>query len=231
MYCMKCGVRLADTEERCPLCGLRVYHPELTVEPGAPLYPKNKYPQVAPRSLLGQFVLTVLFLIPLNIVLLVDTQLHDSVTWSGYAAGALALSYVLLVLPSWFVNPNPVIFVPCDFVAIGVYLLYINAATSGSWFLTFALPVTAGTGLLVTAVVALMRYVPRGALYIFGGAVMAFGAFMLLVEYLLCLTFAQIPFRGWSLYPLASLLLLGGLLIFLAICRPAREALERKTFL
>jgi hypothetical protein len=35
----------------------------------------------------------------------------------------------------------------------------------------------------------------------------------------------------WSLYPLTALVLLGGMLIFLAICRPARETMERKFFL
>ena len=28
MYCIKCGVKLADTEKKCPLCGTVVYHPE-----------------------------------------------------------------------------------------------------------------------------------------------------------------------------------------------------------
>ena len=34
-------------------------------------------------------------------------------------------------LPLWFRRPNPVIFVPVDFAAIGLYLLYINFATGG----------------------------------------------------------------------------------------------------
>lgn len=231
MYCIQCGVKLADTEKTCPLCGLTVYHPELKQPEAVPLFPENKYPEVAPRSLLGQIILTALYLIPMNIVLLVDSQIHGGITWSGYAVGALLLSYVLLVLPSWFRRPNPVIFVPCGFVAIALYLLYINCASGGGWFLTFALPVTGVTALLVTAVVTLMRYVPRGGLYIFGGTFIAFGLFALLVEHLLHVTFPGIPFVGWSLYPLASLVILGGLLIFLAICRPARQTLERKLFI
>ena len=26
MYCIKCGVELADSEKVCPLCGTRVFH-------------------------------------------------------------------------------------------------------------------------------------------------------------------------------------------------------------
>ena len=29
MYCVQCGVELQKGVERCPLCSLRVYHPEL----------------------------------------------------------------------------------------------------------------------------------------------------------------------------------------------------------
>jgi hypothetical protein len=32
-------------------------------------------------------------------------------------------------------------------------------------------------------------------------------------------------------YPVTTLVLIGGLLIFLAICRPARETMERKFFI
>ncbi|MBQ9746682.1 MAG: hypothetical protein IJW21_07645, partial [Clostridia bacterium] len=74
-------------------------------------------------------------------------------------------------------------------------------------------------------------YLRRGKLFIFGGATIAFGLFMLLVEFLLCVTFEGVRFIGWSLYPLITLVILGGLLIFLGICRPARENMERKFFI
>ena len=32
MYCINCGVKLADTEHICPLCGTEVFHPELMRE-------------------------------------------------------------------------------------------------------------------------------------------------------------------------------------------------------
>lgn len=77
---------------------------------------------------------------------------------------------MLTVLPLWFKRPNPVIFVPVDFAAIILYLLYIDLATGGHWFLTFAFPVAGSIGVLITTMVALLRYVRRGYLYIFGGA-------------------------------------------------------------
>ena len=231
MYCVNCGVKLADTEEVCPLCGVVAYHPDLLREKAEPLYPKHKLPeqQVSPKA--AKIILTALFLLPAMITLLCDIQINGEVTWSGYVVGGLQLVYVSLVLPFWFRRPNPVIFTPCAFISVALFLLYIDLHVKGEWFLTFALPVTGGMAILVTAVVTLLRYLPRAGLYILGGASIALGAFMPLVEFLMCITFFKHVFFSWSLYPLAVLTLLGGTLIFLAICRPARESMERRFFL
>lgn len=231
MYCINCGVKLADTEKQCPLCNTTVYHPDLKREEGAPLYPSKKVPAPEVRSRLWMIIITVLFFLPCPTLLLCDLQINKEWTWAGYAIGALALIYELLVLPFWFKRPNPVIFVPCGFAAVGAYLWYINFATAGNWFIRFALPMTAGFCLITTAVVALTRYLKKGRLYVCGGAFMALGGMMLLAEFLLNITFGNIHFIGWSFHPLIALFLLGGLLIFLAICRPARETMERKFFI
>ena len=170
MYCVNCGVKLSDTEKACPLCGVAAYHPDISKSYAEPLYPPYKYPEkrVSPKGAL--IIITTLFLIPLLITLLCDFQFNNRVTWSGYVIGGLLVGYVMLVLPWWFDKPNPAIFLPCAFVAIGLFLLYISLYTKGYWFLSFALPITIGVAMIVTAVTVLMRYFRKAALYIFGGA-------------------------------------------------------------
>ena len=231
MFCIKCGVQLADTEKSCPLCGTVCFHPELPRPQAEPLYPKGRQPQPQFNPTGVMSALTILFLVPILITLLCDLRVNRAITWSGYVAGAILLTYELALLPGWFRKPNPVIFVPCDFAAAGLYLLYINLATGGNWFLSFAFPITGFVALVVTAVVVLRRYIRRGRLYVFGGAVLAMAGFMPLMEFLLVFTFPSIPFIGWYLYPLMVLGVVGGMLIFLAICRPARESMERKFFI
>ena len=145
--------------------------------------------------------------------------------------GGLVLLYTTVVLPLWFKRPNPVIFVPVDFVVIGVYLLYINCATHGHWFMSFALPVTGAAMVLVTAVVALLRYVPAGALYICGGGLILSGGYAVLVEWLLNVTFRLHETFLWSFYPLAVCTVLGAMLLVIAGCKPLRRSLHRKFFL
>ena len=108
-------------------------------------------------------------------------------------------------------------------------LLYINFATGSCWFLSFALPISSALCLIVSALVTLLYYLRRGKLYIVGGFFMALGGLIVLVEFLLDITF-ELEFLGWSFYPLAALFLTGALLIYLAINRSARAAIERKLF-
>lgn len=166
MYCMNCGVRLGEGESRCPLCGLRAYHPELPKQSGDSLYPKQ-WVAPEPERTSMRFLLTVIGLVAGVVCLLVDLGLWGRVTWSGYVLGGLAVAYALLALPLWFRRPNPVLLLPVDFVAVGLYLLYINLKNGGGWFLSFAFPVTGIACVLTTAVVALTHYLPSAGLFLY----------------------------------------------------------------
>ena len=230
MYCMNCGVKLADTEKTCPLCGIRVFHPDLTQSDAAPLYPRQQpLPQVNSRA--AVIVLSTLFLVLMLTPLICDLQLSGGITWSGYVIGGLALAYIIAVLPIWFHKPNPVIFVPCDFAAATLYLWFINEYSRGDWFATFALPVAFWAAIIVTAVIALSRYVKKGYYFIFGGASVLTGLYIVMIEILLYLTFSLKHFYFWSVYPLIGFALLGLALIIVGICRPLRESLAKKLFI
>ena len=81
MYCIKCGVQLADTEKVCPLCQTRVYHPEIHQPTAVPLYPEGKLPPEPKFSLGLPIALTVLWVLGLLTVLLCDYQVNRSLTW------------------------------------------------------------------------------------------------------------------------------------------------------
>ena len=232
MYCIKCGVELADSEKVCPLCGTRVFHPDLPCGQGETPYPPDHRPRAEEVSRVGVlFVLTVLFLLPAVVSVLCDWRLSGGIVWSGYVVGGLLLLYVTAVLPLWFKRPNPVIFVPVDFAAIALFLLYVNYATGGHWYLSFALPVTGAAALLVCAMVTLLKYLPGAALYICGGALILSGGLAVLVEFLLNLTFGLHDTFLWSIYPLAVGVVLGAMLLVIAVSKPLRRSLHRKFFL
>ncbi|MBR3965099.1 MAG: zinc ribbon domain-containing protein [Clostridia bacterium] len=231
MYCIKCGVELADTEKTCPLCGTTVYHPDITQAHATPTYPPfvKEKENMRPQGVL--FILTVLALMPIVITLFCDLRLNGAITWSGYAVGGILVAYFVIVLPLWFARPNPVIFVPIDFALIGALLLYINLMTGGDWFLSLAFPALGIMGLIITALVTLMRYVRKGLLYIFGGCFIAIGGYCLLLEFFINLTFYDSFSFIWSPYPFIFCFFAGLALIVIAISRPLRESLHRKLFI
>lgn len=228
MYCINCGAKLENTQEICPICDTKVYCPDF-VDTKESLYPVDRIPKLKHRSNTFNGAVIIMFLIPVVVSFLADFHIDGNLDWFGYVLGALALGYITFALPLWFEKPNPVIFTPCSFAGVVVYLWYINFITGGDWFLTFAFPVAGGYGIISTAVVTLLRYLKKGKLYIWGGAFMLTGAFVTLIEFLITITFG-ITFTGWSLYPFSVLVLLGGLLFYLAINKSAREIMERKLF-
>lgn len=229
MYCIHCGVHLDDAMDSCPLCGTAVCHPDYPKTDKGRLYPKHKMPRVGAgrRSLCGAILL--LFCIPLLVCLYADLQGNGRIDWFGFALGGTAVAYVAVALPMWFAAPNPVIFVPCAFLTAALYLGHIAMKTGGEWYWTFGLPVTGGLCLLVTTAVTLLRYVPRGKWFIWGGIAAGAGVYTVLIEWLLSVAF-DVPVIGWSVYPLVALTVTGGLLIWFGVSAAAREAVYRRLF-
>ena len=228
MYCVKCGVELADSQRSCPLCSTPVYFPELDPDRERP-YPKQNKPEaVNARGV--YFVITFAFIIAIAICLLADQAIGGGMGWSFYVLGSMALAYIILILPGWFNRRHPAVFIPCDFAAIALFVGYANYAEGGDWFLTFALPLIGGVALIVSGIAILTFYIRRGHLYIWGGALFLAAFHCMLIEWLSVRTceIAQ-PFF-WSIYPATTLGLLGIMLITVAIVKPFRESLRRIFF-
>ena len=230
MYCIKCGVDLSPGQTVCSVCGTRVYHPDIQPENAVPVYPKKEFQpeEFNRRGIL--FVITILSFLTLFLPLLFELSLRRGIDWSGYVAGGVLLFYLTFVLPLWFRRANPVIFVPCDFVGVLLYLLYIDLHTGGKWFLSFAFPVAGALGLIITAIVALMYYLRRGVLYILGGGLIALGAWTVLIEFLIWVTFGVRATVFWSLFSLIIFFVLGMMLIVIAMVKPLRDSLHKVFF-
>lgn len=230
MYCSKCGVQLSEGQKTCPICETRVYHPDID-EPQADTYPKIpfKSEEFNPKGLM--FIITMVFIIPLILPIFLELGWHSSINWSGYVSGGTLLFYITFVLPYWFKNPNPVIFLPCIFSATILYLLYICFTVSGDWFMSFVFPAVGSLGLICTAAVAILYYVKRGKLYTIGGGLIALGVWTVLVEFLIRKTFSVGYLFYWSTAPLTVLSVIGLMLIVIEIVKPLKESLRRVFFI
>ena len=129
MYCVRCGAELSDSEEKCPLCGTIVFHPDIPRPQGEKPYPVDTARQETASRAGVLFLLTMGFVLPLILCLLCDWKINGSIVWSGYVSGALVLLYVMIVLPLWFKKPIPVVFVSADFAALGLFLFIYASCT------------------------------------------------------------------------------------------------------
>ncbi len=226
MYCVNCGVELADSENKCPLCSTPVYFPE-RIKPKDRPYPEyiNTKDEIGPRGF--YFIMSFFFLIASLVVLICDMNINRKITFSGYVIGGIILSYVVLILPGWFRRPSPAIFVPTDFAVAALLVAYINYSIGGDWFLSFALPIIGGAALIFSSVAILVYYLRCGYLYIYGGASIALGLFTVLIEFLLYKNLISYEKFYWSLYPSVALTLIGIMLIVIAIVPPLKESLKK----
>lgn len=227
MYCVKCGVKLEDGQGLCPVCNTKVFHPDFPVDYSRSAYPVKEFKseELSRKSLM--FVITILMLLPMFLPMIFELTWKYRITWSGMVMGGVLLFYIIFVLPFWFKSPNPVIFAPCDFAAISLYILYISLITDGSWFLSFALPIILSFGAIICAMTTLLRYLKRGKLYVYGAGLIAIGAWTGLIEFLIKLTFGVSTSVKWSIFSFTSLFIIGMLLIIIAIIKPFKEALKK----
>ncbi|SHL58516.1 hypothetical protein SAMN02745136_05247 [Anaerocolumna jejuensis DSM 15929] len=231
MYCVKCGVELSENQKKCPLCDTVVYHPDIHLPEGHSTYPvlKKETGKIKPGGVL--MIISFVFALAYLLTLFVDIKINTMITWSGYGANAIFLLYVWGVLPFWSKRPNPVILIPINFIAAGIYLAYIDFTTEGHWFWGFALPVIAVLTVSLTVLAALIQYLRKGYLYIASGIWFIAGTFILMLEALINRNFKESNTFIWALYPFITCCMIGTFLIVIAICQPLRVFLYKRFFI
>ena len=229
MYCVKCGVKLQNGAESCPLCGTPVWRPcenESARECYPSLYPERPHNERIPAV---AFITVVLCAVCLS-CLIACLRTYGSAAWSAYVMMGIAVFYVIFFLPQWFRRYHPMIFVPVSFAAVCLFLLFICLNTGGKWFWSFALPCVALLGVITTGTIAIYRYVRKKRLLITGFLLIAIGGCSMLLELFQHLTFGSVMFT-WSLYPVAAFGIFGLFLILADMIPPLRSHLEKKFFL
>jgi hypothetical protein len=200
--------------------------PELDLNPDTPYPPyKAEMEKLKPKGVL--FIVTVAHLVAVMVAFVCDLSASLALEWCGYLFGALAVEYVMFILPRWFVRPHPAVFIPLAFFVLGCFLFYINYASGGSWFLTFALPLVAGASIILSSTSLLIYYLRRGYLYVIGGGFIATAPYFLVAEWLSNLTFSGQSRLVWSPYPAVTAFGIGIMLIVISRFKPFREKVKK----
>lgn len=234
-YCVNCGVELAASEEKCPLCGVPVINPAEPKKDNVP----HPYPQhletlqsrIDRRYAAG--LIALILLIPVAVCLFTDAITGGGLSWSAYVSGACAMLFVWGVFPFLFKKqPKLVWCLLIDGAAALLYLLLIEYLVDGDWFLRLAMPISLAATLLLSGLSLLLPANKRlGVLLRTGFSLIAIGIFVVLVELFIDSYTASITVSWWSAYAFIPCVVLGCICFLLNRRTQFKEQIRRRFFI
>jgi len=159
-YCVLCGVRLKDSNNRCPLCGTPVILPDqYSGKAGNNELPlKRDEPRESFDRDLWVKLVSIILAVPILLTLAIDYFVGTGISWSIYVLTALALVWVWCVSP-FLVRRNifPLWFA-LDTAALSGFLFFIERlSNTGNWFIPLAFPLLIFTSASIFSIVFLFR--------------------------------------------------------------------------
>lgn len=225
MYCVKCGVRLQEGTQQCPLCSTPVWNPDGAS--ATPAFP-DRYPATESKKSLWAGLLTLFFVI-IAVALLVIWLNVGGGPWGSISLLGTAFVYIAFILPLWFKKMYAFIWLPVIHAVAAGYALFICCTFGGNWFLPFAFPMACIHALFTTTVSMLLHFIKGGRCYILGGSVIAYGGCTMLIEFFGHITFGT-PMFVWSIYSASVLFAAGMFLIVVGIIKPFKRFLQKYLF-
>lgn len=230
-YCVHCGVKLGDSEKRCPLCQTPVYDPAEPERPSAPKpYPVRTPEQELKRS--KRFLLTLsalMLLAPAGLCFVIDLLITGGITWSGYASGALIMLFVSVAVPLAVPKYQVYFAIGTSFLCLNGYLFLVERLSgSGRWFFPIALPALALAAVIITLITMLWRRGWLNKLTLLGLAFAGIALECLAIEWLHAAALEKTGGFVWSPFVLAPCLFISLSLFFINGNRSVREEVRRR---
>ncbi len=231
-FCSKCGVEVDENVLNCPLCGTPIQ--KLAGEnsiPGTP-YPRESL-QDEKKSAekynlhLTWIIITVIFFIPLFVLLTLNFEYKGMNAWTGYALSSIIAAWLCVTIVLFSIK-NYLIYTTAIMVVIGLLLFFFDFLYDKmSWFFPVALPSLILFYLLSLTVIILAIRVKEKGLNI--------GAFILIAAGILCFCFdsllSNLMFKvvkpSWSFVVLSVLIPLSLLFLFLHYVMKKRIKFKR----
>jgi hypothetical protein len=221
-YCSRCGVEVESFKTHCPLCQTEIQKLEDLVIEEKKKYPDEQVTQPKrvrtkkqKRSLAWE-LFSVAILVPLLITLFTDLIVNKEVSWSLYPVSTLLLVWIIVSVPIMFPKKIPILLVG-ETVPYIIYFLIIDLIDNGQidWYPRLGLPIIAlvMTTVLLVAVGSIFvknKGANIAAFIIIGAGIICLGTDFIVTTYIRG-SFAV----SWSLYVLASTIVIGGFLLYI----------------
>lgn len=231
-YCVHCGVELAPSESKCPLCQTPVpdsCRPAPNEVPGP--YPETFEYFRRHINIRFGFGISLLFILAVSLlVLAIDALTAPKMSWSFYVTGALMCLEIILFVPLFIRGYRPYTHVTLDFVALALYMLLLGRLTgSYLWVFHLALPLLAVITLCLYASFYVLRRFHRGIFIRLAGFLLALIITMLAMDGIIDHYLSSIKLN-WSIFAGIPLLALAVFFVLLDRHKRLRESLHKRIF-
>ncbi len=238
-YCVNCGVELAESEKKCPLCDTVVINPNVTGESTVKLpYPREQLAlDVRENHWLTGVIITVLCALPALVCITCDWGISHGLSWSIYVVAAAAMVWCFVTPPIMLPRTHPLSFVVIDVVAILIFLYVIcrqirRQGIEVNWYSPLALPIVLSAGVIVGVLVSVfnsrhLKLLPKLAISLF-----SICALLIAVEVTTDLYIWQdkAVFLTWSIIASVPCAILALLMLLIERKRKLKESIVKRTF-
>lgn len=233
-YCVNCGVELDKSLKKCPLCGTKVYHPDLNMDDmqGEQTFPKRRGEVEKVSKKDGIIFVSVLLLTIVVTCQLLNALVYHSFWWSIPVTGVglfLWVFFMSIVFIDLITIYGTILI---DAVAVGIFIFMISLVTPDNmWFYCVALPIIATIMIFLELIVLLSRKLPFslwiGALYFF----IMVACVCLTIELVLDMYIHQTVSLSWSAIVLTVCAIISVFLILILMMSRVRHNINRRLHL
>jgi hypothetical protein len=229
-YCVNCGVELASSERKCPLCGVEVVNPRDPSGPGDEAFPQIREPveSAFDRNLWIKIV-SIALALPAAVCFASNVVFHSSAYWSLYVIGGLGVAWAFCVTPFLFKRYFPLLWIVANTgVTLGYLRLIEYLSGTQGWFLPLALPIVLGVAFLSLVIIVLIHLKVLRQLFTASAIFLAIGLLSVLVEISVNLYVGGEFKMVWSWFSLMSCVATAGALVLIERQLKIKEKLKRR---
>ncbi len=228
-YCVKCGVELAETEKKCPLCSTRIESIQKSTAPRRAYPPKRE--KIAGRSPGAAIVVLLFLLIPALICIINDFRADGVLGWSLHLLAAEACIYTYVIPPLYLKKQKALISLSMDVTVTGLALTLIGYLTHNtSWLLPLGIPLSLLAGLLIFGLIKISKTC-LATLHKIAIGMAALGLVSAITEALSTEYLYRSLFLNWSLYVMAPLAVVAGILTYIEHDKAIKDKIARRIFI